>query len=73
MNPRIQKLRDERTKNREKIARLEKRNEELNKKITELENLDIIDMVRTVNVSPEELNALLEKIKSGPIKEQNDE
>ena len=42
MSNKISKLREERSKNDEKIARLQSRNGEIDKQITELENLEII-------------------------------
>ena len=56
MNPKITKLRAELEKNTERIARLQTRNGELKQQIQELENLDIVSMVR------EQLSALLEKL-----------
>ena len=46
MNPKLQKLRAELEKNTEKIEKLQSRNTELKKQIQELENIDIIYMVR---------------------------
>ena len=46
MNPKLQKLRAELDKNTEKISKLQSRNAELKKQIQELENIDIIGMVR---------------------------
>ena len=41
LNPKITKLLAEREKNSEKIAKLNARNDEIDKQVTELENLDI--------------------------------
>ena len=46
MNPKISKLKAEKEKNLKKIADMNARNEEIDKLITELENLDIIGLVR---------------------------
>ena len=46
MNPKIAKLRAELEKNTERITRLQARNGELKQQIQELENLDIVSMVR---------------------------
>lgn len=62
MNPKIAKLRAELEKNTERIARLQTRNGELKQQIQELENLDIVNMVRECGMTPEQLSALLEKL-----------
>lgn len=62
MNPKLQKLRAELEKNMEKIGRLQSRNTELKQQIQEMENLDIIGMVRQSGLTPEELSGLLAKI-----------
>ena len=46
MNPKIQKLRAELNKNNEKISKLQSRNTEIKQQIRELEDTDIIGMVR---------------------------
>ena len=62
MNPKITKLRAELEKNTEKITRLQARNAELKQQIQELENLDIISMVREYGMTPDQLSAFLEKL-----------
>lgn len=62
MNPKIAKLHAELEKNTERIARLQARNGELKQQIQELENLDIVNMVRDCGMTPEQLSALLEKL-----------
>lgn len=62
MNPKIAKLRAELEKNTEKITRLQTRNAELKQQIQELENLDIISMVRERGMTPDQLSAFLEKL-----------
>ena len=62
MNPKIAKLRAELEKNTEKITRLQARNAELKQQIQELENLDIINMVRECGMTPDQLSAFLEKL-----------
>ncbi len=52
MNPKITKLLAEKEKNSEKIAKLSARNEEIDSQVTELENLDIVGMVRRVGMTP---------------------
>ena len=59
MNPKLNKMRAEREKNERKIAVCRSRNAELDKKITELENLEIVGMVRSMGMTPEELAALI--------------
>ena len=60
MNPKITKLLAEKEKNSEKIAKLSARNEEIDSQVTELENLDIVGMVRRVGMTPDQLAALME-------------
>lgn len=67
MNPKIQKLRAERLKNEKKIDVLRTRNGEIDKQITELENLDIVGMVRSIGMTPEQLAALLKNLKTTPV------
>lgn len=68
MNPKITKLLAEREKNSEKIARLTARNEEIDSQVTELENLDIVGMVRRVGMTPDQLAALMEASRQpGPL------
>jgi len=66
MNPKLQKLRAELEKNTEKISKLQFRNAELKKQIQELENIDIIYMVRECGLTPEALSGLLAKVQAAP-------
>ena len=59
MNPKLQKLRAELEKNTEKIEKLQSRNTELKKQIQELENIDIIGMVRERGLTMEQFAELL--------------
>lgn len=59
MNPKIEKLKAERTKNTAKISTLQERNRRLSEQITKLENTDIIGMVREIGMTPEQLAELL--------------
>ena len=61
MNPKIQKLRTELDKNLDKIRKLEARNAELKQQIREMEDVDIIGMVRAMGLSTEELAKLIQK------------
>ena len=60
MNPKIKKLRAERAKNDDKIAKLTVRNEEIDQEVMNLENLDIIGLVRNVGLTPDQLAALIQ-------------
>ena len=62
MNPKIRKYRDEHAKNKEKISELQSRNRELEKQIRELENIDIVGMVRAKGLSLEDFAALLQTL-----------
>lgn len=66
MNPKIQKLRAELDKNNEKIVKLQSRNTEIKKQIRELEDTDIIGMVRAKGLTMEEFAAFLHQIQSVP-------
>lgn len=59
MNPKIQKFRDERSKNDQKLAALKEKNRGLDEKIMKLENAEIIGIVRERKITPEELHAML--------------
>lgn len=67
MNPKINKLKAEKAKNLRKIAEMTSRNEEIDTQVTELENLDIIGMVRDNAIAPEMLAELIKASKSNPI------
>ena len=53
MNKKVVKLRAERANNDDKIATLQSRNEEIDRQIIELENTDIIGMVRESGLTPD--------------------
>ena len=59
MNPKIKKINAEYEKNAAKIAELQGRQAELTKQRTELENLDIIGLVRGMGLDPDQLAALI--------------
>lgn len=67
MNPKIKKLKAEKEKNLCKIADMTARNEEIDAQVTELENLDIIGMVRDNAITPEMLAEIIKAMKSNPI------
>lgn len=60
MNPKIKKIDKEYEKNAAKIAELQERQKELEKQRLELENLDIIGLVRSVGLTPDQLAAILQ-------------
>jgi len=73
MNPKINKLKAEKAKNLRKIAEMTARNEEINAQVTELENLDIIGMVRDNSITPELLAELIREAKKHPLPDLNTE
>ena len=50
-----------------KISELQLRQKELEQKLIETENCEIVDIVRGMSISLEELPVLLEKIRAGQI------
>jgi len=74
MNPKIEKLKAERSKNNEKIGALQERNRKLSEQITKLENSDIIGLVREIGMTPEQLAELLAaKRNQAPTNEETEE
>ena len=74
MNPKIEKYRQEREKNKEKISRLQARNRILDAKILELENTEVVGMVRTQGMNLEEFASMLQALKAPnitPVKEDS--
>ena len=59
MNPKVQKLREEQKKNTDKIDSLKARNREIDRKITEIENTEIIGLIRKKSMTPEQLAEFL--------------
>ncbi len=59
MNPKFKKIDAEYEKNAEKISALQNRQKELEKQRRELENLDIVGLVRGMGMTAEELAALM--------------
>ncbi|MCD7711361.1 MAG: DUF4315 family protein [Lachnospiraceae bacterium] len=75
MNPKIEKLRTERSKNEAKIATLQARNKEIDGQITALENTDIIGLVRASGMTPEQLADFMRTMREEPaqaVQEQNE-
>ena len=71
MSKKLEKYRAERDRNNAKIAELKEENRELDRVITELENTEIIGLVRAENMRPEELAEFLSRIRQSSIKEEN--
>ena len=67
MIAKIVKLKTEREKNNSKISELQARNKKLDGEITELENTDIVGMVRELGLTPESLAELLKGIRKSPV------
>lgn len=66
MNTKINKLRGELTKNKNKISELQSRNREIERQITELENNDILELVHSHNLDITQLAALIQAMKTDP-------
>lgn len=64
MNPKINKLKAEKEKNLRKIAEMTTRNDEIDVQVMELENTDIIGIVRENSVTPEQLAELIQSLKN---------
>lgn len=67
MNPKITKLQAERGKNVDKISVLQTRNREIDGQITELENLDIVGIVRDNGITPEMLAEIIKAMNQKPL------
>ena len=67
MNPKIGKLKAEKEKNLRKIAELTARNETIDAQVMELENTDIIGLVRENNITPEMLAELIRAALKNPV------
>jgi predicted nucleic acid-binding Zn-ribbon protein len=64
MNQRIQKAIDDIERTKAKIAELQALLPELERKRTDLENTEILRLVRSANVAPSEIAAFVESIKN---------
>ena len=73
MNPKVVKLKEELEKNSEKIVKLQARNKTIKTTIIEIENTDIIGMVRDYGLSPDQLMELLCELKKTPVPEGPDD
>ena len=65
MNQKIQKIISEIEKVKGKIATQQARLRELEQQKTELENTEIVGMVRSLEVTPEELATIIQPIRTG--------
>lgn len=66
MNPKIDKLTKEIERTKEKIAELQSRLREMEKQKTELENTDIVAIVRSLNLSPQQLADFIKTRQDNP-------
>ena len=64
MNAKLQRVNREIDKTQEKIVLLQVKMRELEKERTQLENLEIVDTVRGLNISLSDLEALLKQQRS---------
>ena len=64
MNPKIIKIDEEHAKNDAKIAKLQERNRELEKQRMEIENTDIIGIVRGTGLTTDQLAELVRGAKA---------
>lgn len=72
MNPKFKKIDAEYAKNAAKISALQDRQKELDKQRRELENLDIIGLVRGMGMTAEELSALMKTSRENrPVSDPN--
>jgi len=67
MNPKIQRINNEIDKTKKKIGEFQGKLRELEKQKTELENIEIVEAVRGMDISLADLAALLKKnaVKNG--------
>jgi hypothetical protein len=66
LNPRIQKITEDIAKLKRKITSNQARLRELERLKVELENADIVAAVRSIDVAPEALAALIQKLQLTP-------
>ena len=65
MNPRIQKTIDEIERTKAKIIELQALLPELERRRTDLENTEIVKLVRSANVAPGDIAEFIESLKKG--------
>lgn len=67
----VEKLRENLEKARQNAVKWQARAKDMERKITEQENMEIVQAVRSVAATPEELQEILELIKNGKEIPQN--
>ena len=67
MSDKIERLKAEQEKNREKIVRLQERNKEIANQVTELENLRILGLVKEQKLTLKQLAELFQEMKNNPV------
>jgi len=67
LNAKIEKIQTELSKVKDKIAKAQARQKELERQLVEAQNADIVAAVRAIDVKPEDLQSFVEKIKHGGI------
>ena len=72
MNVRIQKLRADIAKTKTRIATLQERLGEMEKQQVELENTEIVEMVRSMTATPEELAVFIREFRTNAGKAMKD-
>ena len=73
MNPKIKKIDAEYEKNAAKITKLQERQKELEAERLELENTDIIGIVRSMGLTPDQLAALIQSSRPAADPERKEE
>ena len=73
MNAKIEKIQAELSKVKDKIAKSQARQKELERQLVEAQNADIVAAVRAIDVKPEELQTLIARLKSQPIPQIEEE
>ena len=63
MNPKLRKICDDIEKTKSKISDMQSKLRDLQQQITEMENADIIAMIRNINVPPEEFGEFVRLFK----------
>jgi len=73
LNPKIIKIIDEINKNKEKTAKLQEQLPKLERKRAELENTEIIRLVRSSSIAPDQLSSFIEFIEQNGLDRQQGE
>ena len=72
MNPKIRKAREEREKTRQKIQELQGRNKEMDKQIADMENIEIVGLVRAKGFTLDKFAELIRQV-NAPAPVENNE